>query len=45
MITSKDYLYKLIDEVSKEEIAEIMHFVKYLKIKKSEMFSGKLKNL
>ena len=36
MITSKDYLHKLIDEVSKEEIAEIIDFVEYLKIKKEK---------
>lgn len=41
MITSKAYLYKLIDEVSNEEIAEIMHFVKYLKIKKHKKCSQK----
>lgn len=34
MITSKDYLHKLIDEVSIEEVAEIIDFVEYLKIKK-----------
>ena len=36
MITSKDYLHKLIDEVSKEEIAEIIDLVEYLKIKKEK---------
>ena len=36
MITSKDYLHKLIDEASKEEIAEIIDFVEYLKIKKEK---------
>ena len=37
MNTAKDYLHKLIDEISNDEVPEIIDFVEYLKIKREKL--------
>jgi hypothetical protein len=36
MNTAKDYVHKLIDELSEKELPEVLDYIEYIKVKKSK---------